>query len=463
MDVALTVALVVWPLVAAAALAICPPRWIGGGATAALLVELALAGLAALAADTWRLALRAPWLPATGSDVRLAIDGLNLCLPLALAAALAVAVASDDPSAVDRRPARIGLAFAATGGLTLFLLARDLVLAAAGHGLAGLALAALVGLGAGRGAAAAGRFGTWAAAGTLALLAAAGVASAQAGTTAVDEVGAVGAGPWAAALLLLALAAQTPLVPCHTWLVPVGAAAAGAGRVLVLGAWSGVGVVGVARLALAVCPAEAEGAAPWLVAWGTLSAGYGAILALAQGAQDLLRRAAWAAVCAGGAAVAGAAAFDLLPALGAVALATAHVPLRAALVALAARAALPGGRAVALAWTAAALAFVAAPGAGAFPGWLLLITGSSTWVGAGLLAALALSGLALLLPLPGLAGGNGPALARPLIWSLGLVGVLTVATGLRPGPFVDRAQPEVEDLLARPMPGIDLERDAGAP
>ena len=177
MDVAaVTLALVLLPLGAALVLALAPlreaaARWAAAAAAAGLLALAAL--LCAAAGGAAPAGASVPWLPATGTALSLAVDGLNRYALLALAAVVLLAVILEGRLGTRASRARLALSLTCAGGLALFLTSRDLMVAAFGHGLAGLALAGVLGLGAGPGSDRAGRrFARWAVSGSLLLTAA---------------------------------------------------------------------------------------------------------------------------------------------------------------------------------------------------------------------------------------------------------------------------------------------------
>ena len=472
-------ALVAWPLVAALVLALTP----GGGrtatrlATVAALVELGLVGLVILTLDTppatigggplpaAQLAFRTQWLPVSGSELFLAIDGLNQYALLALAAVLVLAVVAESREPEGAHPARLALALAAAGGVVLLLLARDLLLAAAGHGLAAVALAGLVGIGAGRtGVAAARRFASFAVSGSLLLAAAAAVSGAQSGSTVIDELAISGpAQPELGALLFcLTVALQIPLVPFHTWLVPVCVSGSTSSRILIAGVWCGAGVFGLLRFGLALYPTQAMAAAPWPAWWAVGSAVFGAILALVQGHRELSRRVAWVVLASGGIMAAGALGLGNLQATGTSAFGAAQALPRATLLLLAVWIGRRrvGGHEAAVCWLALALIVAVAPGGGPFAGWLALLVGQAVaspalaWTMLGATAAL---GLALLAPVVGLTRGEPSPAPGFLRWSVAAVVVVAAVTGLRPQPLLTWARPDIERLLSS-LPDVSAPR-----
>lgn len=456
---AMTLSLVLLPLAAALVLAAAPlretaARWTAAAAAAGLLALAAFlcaaAGGAASAPGP-----SAPWLPATGSSLALAVDGLNRHALLALAAVALLAVGVEGRFGGRASRARLALSLTCAGGLALVLTSRDLMLAAFGHGLAGLALAGVLGIGAGpEGGRAGRRFARWAVSGSLLLAAAAALCGAGTGTTLIDEVAAGGLphGRTAAVLAAAALAMQVPLVPFHTWLVPVCTAGPLSGRILVAGAWCLAGVFGLLRFGAALFPAEAQAAWPWPVLWAGSSAAWTAMLALVQARPGLSRRVALAAASGGGLAAAGALGPGVLQAAGAAALAAGSALPRAALLMLAAwiEDRRVGGAAAACLWLALALTAAAVPGGGGLPGWLALLVGAlAAHAGIGWLLIVSTGALAVALIEPVIDLARRPASGPRWPLVLALVILAAAVAGLRPQPLLSGALTEVERMQSR--------------
>ena len=456
----MTMSLVLLPLGAALVLALAPLREVAarGAAATAAAGMLALASLLCLAAGGAPAAgPSVPWLPATGTALSLAVDGLNRCALPALAAVVLLAVIVEARFGTGPIRARLALTLACAGGLALVLTSRDLMVAAFGHGLAGLALAGVLGLGAGTDGERAGRrFARWAVSGSLLLAAASALCGAGSGSTLIDELaaGGISHGGIAAALGAAALAMQIPLVPFHTWLVPVCTAGALSGRVLVAGAWCLAGLFGLLRFGVALFPAEALAASPWPVLWAASSAAWTAMLALVQARPGLSRRAALAVASGGGLMAAGALGPGVLQAAGAAALAAGSALARASLLMIAAwiedRGA--GGVRTACLWLALVLTVAALPGGAGLPGWLALLAGVlAAHAGIGWILILSAGGLAvaLLEPVVDLARRPAPGPWAPLRLALAVVILIAVVTGLRPGPLVSGAESAVGRMLPR--------------
>ena len=465
----MTLVLVLLPLGAALVVALTPrqtaARWTAAGGAAGL---LALASFLCLEAVPAGQGIAVPWLPPTGTALSLSVDGLNRYALLALAAVVLLAVIVEGRPGVGTSRARLALCLACAGALALVLTSRDLMVAAFGHGLAGLALAGVLGLGTGPDGERAGRrFARWAVSGSLLLAASAALCGAGSGTTVIDELAVTGIpqGRIAAALGAAALAMQVPLVPFHTWLVPVCTAGALSGRILVAGAWCLAGVLGLLRFGVALFPAEALEAWPWPVLWAGSSAAWTAMLALVQARPGLSRRVALAVASGGGLMAAGALGPGVLQGAGAAALAAGSALPRASLLMLAAwiedRGA--GGVRAACIWLALTLTVAALPGGGGLPGWLALVAGIlAAHGGIGWLLILSTGALAVALLQPVVALARRPASApwAPLRLVLALIVLTSAIAGLRPEPLLSGARPVVERMLSRSAEVPDRSGDA---
>jgi NADH:ubiquinone oxidoreductase subunit 4 (subunit M) len=413
-------------------------------------------------------AFEAAWLPALGSQIYLSVDGINAQGLLMLAAVLVAAVIAEIHLPKKRSStAALALIFVVAATLNLLLLSRDILLAAAAHGTAALALAALLGIGTDlAGQSAARRFANHAVVGTILLSAAAAILAASGGTTLIDDMSRIDpeSTRLVALLLMAAVALQIPLVPMHTWLAPVVAAGSVAGRILVLGGWSAAGAFCLLRFGLGLFPDLFAYAAPMPLLWGGVTVAYAAFLAIAQNERDLLRRISWMTVGAGGLLLVGVAGLEELSILGAWMHASGQALPRVGLLLLAHWITSTGARggSVAAIWVALALGLTAAPGLALFPGWLFIVTGTAdTIVVSLLIVAGAVGSFALIAPAMHLAGGNaGPPMPAALSRLLLAVMVAIVSIGLAPGALVTRAHLDVERLLERGVEAPTTEDEA---
>jgi NADH-quinone oxidoreductase subunit M len=108
-------------------------------------------------------------------------------------------------------------------------------------------------------------------------------------------------------LLFVAVAAATPLVPLHGWLVDALEEAPTGCGILVAGAAVAIGPYLLARVGLAAMPEGARWAGSSIAAFGALSLVYGTLCAMAQ--RDLRRFVAYTTVAGGGICVLGVGAF----------------------------------------------------------------------------------------------------------------------------------------------------------
>ena len=283
----LTPGLVLLPLAAAVLLACLPRRTslVHAVTFVALAVQI-MAMSAIYFSSSAPVAFESAWLPSLGSQIYLYADGISVQGLMVLTTVLVAAAMAELYLQTDgSSSARMALVFVVAAALNLLLLSRDILLAAAAHGTAGLALAALLGLGSGpAGQTGARRFANQAVVGTILFSAAAAILAASSGSTVIDDLTRIDPAPAriAAVLLTLAIALQVPLMPLHIWLAPVVAAGSVAGRTLVLGGWCTAGAFCLLRFGLGLFPDLLAYAAPVPMMWGVATIVYAAILAIAQ-------------------------------------------------------------------------------------------------------------------------------------------------------------------------------------
>ena len=80
----------------------------------------------------------------------------------------------------------------------------------------------------------------------------------------------------------LAFMIKVPVMPFHTWLPDAHTEAPTSGSVILAGVLLKMGTYGLLRFCIAMFPAAALGAAPWMMALGCLGIVYGAFLSMAQ-------------------------------------------------------------------------------------------------------------------------------------------------------------------------------------
>ena len=87
---------------------------------------------------------------------------------------------------------------------------------------------------------------------------------------------------WIFAAFTLAFAIKVPLLPFHTWLPDAHTEAPTSGSVILAGVLLKMGTYGLLRFSIAMFPAAAVAASPWMMALGAIGIVYGAFLAMAQ-------------------------------------------------------------------------------------------------------------------------------------------------------------------------------------
>jgi len=87
---------------------------------------------------------------------------------------------------------------------------------------------------------------------------------------------------WYFAAFALAFMIKVPVLPFHTWLPDAHTEAPTSGSVILAGVLLKMGTYGLLRFCIAMFPAAALEAAPWMMALGALGIVYGAFLAMAQ-------------------------------------------------------------------------------------------------------------------------------------------------------------------------------------
>ncbi len=452
------------PLLGAVLVALAPVRWsrmLGG--LAAGLALLVVFALGSAAPET--LAIRRSWIPGLGLEFALGLGGL--ALPGLLITCLIGQVAS---MASDGSRGTIAVGLGLQGVVLTALLAEDLGLLVACHGLVAPLMVGLLAMGPRpdrlRAAMTAGFYLSLAA---VALVLAAG-ALAVAHHDASDgqwsfEIAAlarvlVPAGVEAAigGLLALAGALLLGLWPLHGWSL-AGAAAGRSGTALLLGLLRVLGIDVLLRLWLPLTPTAAAHQAPVLAGLALAGALYGALVARAE--RDPLRAIGLAALAPAGLLVLGVAGQHHEGLLGALALGlTVTLGAAAGLLAVTATQAHHGPRAD-LARRVAPLGLLAAPGLVGCVGAALVLLGTTRYAGLTLGASLPwltlAAGVALLLSLRMLsfrAGslehvqGDMPVdLPNRDLGRLALLLAPLVVFGAWPGPWLARVDPAARSVI----------------
>ncbi len=295
--------------------------------------------------DGFQLVERLVWVRSIGSELYLGVDGISVALLLLVAVVWLVAVVVTPRPGTRSDAYFCGLALLASG-VVGSLVALDIVVLFAAWQLALVALVMLVGgWGGSRGEHAAAKVAIYGAIGSGALLAvfmalshASSRAllvdgSAIAHTMSIPELARTSFANKAPilgfpfvgvawALLFVAVATATPLVPLHGWLPDVLEEAPAGAAVLVAGAAVVLGPYLLVRVGLGAMPEGARWAGPSLAALGVLTVAYGSLCAMAQ--RDLRRFVAYASIASAGACLFGVAGFTPQGMAGAVAGLFAH-------------------------------------------------------------------------------------------------------------------------------------------
>lgn len=453
------------PLIGAVMVALAPVRWsrmLGG--LAAGLALLVVFALSSAAPET--LAIRRVWIPGLGLEFALGLGGL--ALPGLLITCLIGQVAS---MASDGSRGTIAVGLGLQGVVLTALLAEDLGLLVACHGLVAPLVVGLLAMGPRpdrlRAAMTAGFYLSLAAVG----LALAAGALAVAHHDASDgqwsfEIAAlarvlVPAGVETAigGLLALAAALLLGLWPLHGWSL-AGAAAGRSGTALLLfGPLRVLGIDVLLRLWLPLAPTAAANQAPVLAGLALAGALYGALVARAE--RDPLRAIGLAALAPTGLLVLGVAGQHHEGLLGALALGlTVTLGATAGLLAVTATQAHHGPRAD-LARRVAPLGLLAAPGLVGCVGAALVLLGTARFAGLTLGASLPwltlAAGVALLLSLRMLSFRAGSLehvrqdmpvdLPNRDLGRLALLLAPLVVVGAWPGPWLARVDPAARSVI----------------
>ena len=263
---------------------------------------------------------------------------------------------------------------------------------------------------------------------------------------------------WIAVAFGLFLAVLLPIPPFHRWFVELCATATRNPKevLLVVGVWPLIGLYGLLRFALPLCPEPVEQfGAEWGGAVAALTALYGAALALGE-RHSSRRRIAGACLSCNGLILLGVASLSSEGVHGSFLYALNHGLVRtlvcALVLSLSAPVAARAGNGRALLWWVVLLSFVGLPVASPFSGALLCVTGGfAAFPGftAATLAGLLVSGYSLMS-----AGrredsvGEGDAHDAGTSRMVACVLALTLCLGLQPGPIAAVTTPAVEGVTA---------------
>jgi NADH-quinone oxidoreductase subunit M len=280
--------------------------------------------------DGFQLVERFVWVRSIGAELYLGVDGVSIALVLltALTSLVAVVISPRPSSRSDGYFCALALL---TSGVTGSLVALDMVVLFAAWQLALVALVLLVGAwGGARAEHAAAKLSVYGALGSGALLAVFVALSRASGRTllvdgtvithtmSIPELARTSfaaRGPilglpfvdvaWA--LLFVAIATATPLVPLHGWLPDALEEAPAGAAVFMAGAGVALGPYLLVRVGLGALPEGARWAEPSLAALGVLGVAYGSLCAMAQ--HSLRKFVAYASIASAGACLFGVAGF----------------------------------------------------------------------------------------------------------------------------------------------------------
>ena len=416
-------------------------------------------GAAAGPVSIAQMAMTIDWMSMVEPPARLAVDGLNLYALLLLAIVTLLALCMDSLDGPARGALRQAGIFAVSAAAAGYLLSRDLVLAAACHGTAALALGWVLHLGADprprRPAAQSFLYPALLASGLLWAAATWSRAPGDGVSASIDALVGLAAPAGVVVLLTAFLILHLPLLPLHRWQTRgCGEGAAFSGIFLVGGLWTMLGVVGWLRLGFPLCADALADVGSLLQIWGSGSAIVAVGVAAVQ--PNLGDRLRWVCVAMAGLVAIGLGSMNLPATTGALLLCAAlGLPRATALSFVRWLPADGGGRTLTVWWVVLGLSMVAASGTGGFAGLLPLLAGGapwSTWLG--LLAHTAVVGV-LLVPISHLSRAR----AVPIPWSLHLCLVVTTSvvllSGWRPALLAKLAIPDVERILVNVPIGTD--------
>ena len=280
----------------------------------------------------------------------------------------------------------------------------------------------------------------------------------------------VAEGRWLFASLALAFAVKVPVVPLHTWLPDAHTQAPTGGSVILAGVLLKMGTYGLLRFGIGLFPEAARWASPLFFTLAVVGVVYGAIAATMQ--RDLKRLVAYSSVAHLGFIVLGTFALTTQAVSGAVAQMVNHGVSTGALFLLVGMIserrhtreidALCGLQRVAPVFagvfTVVMLSSIGVPGLNGFVGEFLVLIGSfgpARWWTVVATTGVVLAALYLLWAYQRVFHGEPDDANRSfpeMTWREGALMstfvAIIVATGVYPGPMLDRMQPSIDALIA---------------
>jgi NADH-quinone oxidoreductase subunit M len=243
--------------------------------------------------DLASLAVNAGWFTLPGSTIdvgyRLGVDGISLLMVVLTGVLMPIVILSTPGHIKERvKEFMIWVLFMQMGMMGVFL-ATDLVLFYFFWEIGLVPLYFMVGIwGGGRRLYATLKFFLYTFAGSVVMLIAAIALIYEAQSTDIaaitNSMAALGVSDtiWLFAAFTLAFAIKVPVLPFHTWLPDAHTEAPTSGSVILAGVLLKMGTYGLLRFSIAMFPAAAVAASPYMMGLGAIGIVYGAFLAMAQ-------------------------------------------------------------------------------------------------------------------------------------------------------------------------------------
>src|SRR5918996_1030362 len=290
-------ALLAWPLVAAVAVAFCPPRWARHVAPGAGVVEF-LASVPLwwrfVPADGMQFRLAAPWVADWGIWYAVGVDGISLFMVLLTTFLMPLAVLGSYRHIDRREPAYYALLLVLTTGMLGVFVALDLFFFYVMWEVMLIPMYFIIGVWGGENRLyAAIKFFIYTMFGSLLMLVAIlglyWVVGGQTGVYSFDYHHLLGnrqnlghLAYWFFAAFFLAFAIKVPMFPFNTWLPDAHTEAPTAGSVILAGVLLKLGAYGLLRFAVPLFPAAVVSFAPYIALLAVIGIIYGALVAMVQ-------------------------------------------------------------------------------------------------------------------------------------------------------------------------------------